>query len=51
VRLVTRAANVSHPTRVRNVARLTGDGVPAGRLAAARVRIRPAPARPGGVTG
>jgi uncharacterized repeat protein (TIGR01451 family) len=51
VRLVTRAANVSRLTPVRNVARLTGDGVPAGRLAAARIRIRPAPARPGGVTG
>ena len=51
VRLVTRAANVTRLTLVRNVARLTGDGVPAGRLAAARVRIRPAPARPGGVTG
>ena len=51
VRLVTRAANVSRLTRVRNIARLTGDGLPAGRLAAAHVRIRPAPARAGGVTG
>jgi uncharacterized repeat protein (TIGR01451 family) len=51
VRLVTRAQSVSRLSRVLNLARLTGDGVPAGRLAVARVRILPARARPGGVTG
>jgi hypothetical protein len=51
VRLVARAGYVSRAKRVLNVARLTGNGVPAGRLATARVRILPAPTRPGGVTG
>ena len=51
VRLVTRAAGTSRSRRVLNIARLTGDGVPAGRVATARVRILPAPAATGGVTG
>ena len=42
VRMVTRAGRVSRSRRVLNIARLTGQGVPAGRLAIARVRILPA---------
>ena len=44
VRLVARAGRVFRLTRVLNIARLTGQGVPAGRRAIARVRIlRPPP--------